>query len=135
MSGGAKAEAGGPHGGVVPCEPQIKVESFSGVMLDQHFSCQITHLEGSYFIWVGIDAENPAFVNLSAAVNTRFDKRPVVTTLIGGGLDEGGDMAARLTKKSGSMVFMSCNLEGIDDVHMLAAYIERQIAERIVPNK
>ena len=101
-------------------------------MMDQHFTCQITHLDGSYMIWVGIDAESPPLGNLSLAVNTKYEKNPTLTTLIGDGLDDGSGMAQRLSKKCGAMVFLSCNLDGIEDASMLAVYIERQIAARLV---
>ena len=122
----------GVQADVVLCDPEIQIDTLNGSMLDQQFVCQIIHLEASYVIWVGTSAETATLANMSTAVNTRFEKSPIVTTLLGQGLDEGSGMAQRLAKKCGAMAFVSCNLDAVvDEPHRLAAYIERQLTAKL----
>ena len=119
---------------VVPCAPRIKIESFSGSMLDQPFACQIMHLADCYWIWVGTGS-SPCLANLSTAVQTRFDAMPLATTVVGSDLNEGPGMAQRLSRRLGKMIFVSCDFKGVEQEHGLAAYIERQLLARLSPSE
>jgi hypothetical protein len=125
------SETGGVSADVQPCAPKIKIESFSGVMLDMPFACQILHLDQCYWIWIGSGGA-PSLSNLSTAIMTKYEKTPLATTIVGSDLNEGQGMAQRLSRRLGKMIFVSCDLQVSEGSEgQLAAYIERQLLQRL----
>lgn len=101
---------------------------------------QLVILEGSCYVWAaaeGSAAQGP----LAAAVSTKFDGgMPTATSLlagIGGGDARGGEvggggglsvsMAQRLCKRTGRVVFVSCDLS--EDSQVLVAAVEGKVVK------
>lgn len=95
-------------------------------------------LAGSCYVWAGTEGSS-AQGSLAAAVGTRFDGgMPTATPLLageGGGGEAGGaaaatggvsvSMAQRLCRRTGRMVFVSCDLS--EDSQILVAAVEAKV--------
>lgn len=124
--------------------PEIKVLPFEvrEPSLGAAIVGQLVILEGSCYVWAA--AERSAVQgSLAAAVATRFDGgMPVATRLLagmgavraggeagdaGGGL--GVSMAQRLCKRTGRVVFVSCDLP--EDSQLLVAAVEGKVVKML----
>jgi hypothetical protein len=100
-------------------------------MLDTAFACQILHLDGCYWIWIGSGGA-PCMSNICTAIMTKYEKTPLTTTILGSGMDEGQGMAQRLSRRLGKMIFVSNDLKVAEGVEgQLTAYLERQLLKRL----
>lgn len=90
-------------------------------------------LEGSCYVWAGTEGSS-AQGSLAAAVGTRFDGgMPTATPLLAGeGAGEAGaaggvsvSMAQRLCRRTGRVVFVSCDLS--EDSQILVAAVEAKV--------
>lgn len=110
---------------------------------------QLVILEGSCYVWAaaeGSTAQGP----LAAAVGTRFDGgMPIVTPLLAGAAMAGGapgaggageapgggsggvgvSMAQRLCKRTGRVVFVSCDLP--EESQLLVAAVEGKVVKML----
>lgn len=122
----AAAEAVLPELKVVPFEVR---EPSLGAAVVGH----VAILEGSCYVWAGTDG-SAAQGSLAAAVGTRFDGgMPTATPLLAGeGAGEAGaaggvgvSMAQRLCRRTGRVVFVSCDLS--EDSQILVAAVEAKV--------
>ena len=132
----AGAAVGGSKAAVQPVDPEIKVVPFEvrepslGASVVGH----VTVLEGSCYVWASTEG-SAAQGSLAAAVGTRFDGgMPTATPLLdgSGGAEAGGggisvSMAQRLCKRTGRVVFVSCDLS--EDSQSLVAAVEAKIVK------
>lgn len=88
-------------------------------------------LEGSCYVWAATEG-SAAQGSLAAAIGTRFDGgMPTATPLLagtGGGEGGGGvsiSMAQRLCRRTGRVVFVSCDLS--EDSQLLVAAVEAKV--------
>lgn len=114
--------------------PEIKVVPFDvrepslGAAVVGH----VAVLQGSCYVWAGTEG-SAAQGSLAVAVGTRFDGGiPTSTPLLAGnGAGEGGaggvsaSMAQRLCKRTGRLVFVSCDLS--EDSQILVAAVEAKV--------
>ncbi|CAM9561851.1 unnamed protein product [Ectocarpus fasciculatus] len=113
--------------------PELKVVSFDvreptlGASVVGH----VVVLAGSCYVWAATEG-SVAQGSLAAAVGTRFDGgMPTATPLLaGGGVGEAGggvgvSMAQRLCKRTGRVVFVSCDLS--EDSQILVAAVEAKV--------
>lgn len=113
--------------------PELKVVSFDvreptlGASVVGH----VVVLAGSCYVWAATEG-SVAQGSLAAAVGTRFDGgMPTATPLLAGeGVGEAGggvglSMAQRLCKRTGRVVFVSCDLS--EDSQILVAAVEAKV--------
>lgn len=124
----------GLMGKATSVDPEVKVLPFNvrepslGAAVVGH----VTILEGSCYVWASTEG-SAAQGSLAAAVSTRFGGgMPTATPLLSGagGGDAGGggvsvSMAQRLCKRTGRVVFVSCDLS--EDSQILVAAIEAKV--------
>lgn len=104
------------------CEPSLGASVTGHVLV----------LEGSCYVWAGTEG-SATQGSLSAAVGTRFDGgTPTATPLLSGAAAGNGgagavsvSMAQRLCKRTGKMVFVSCDLS--EDSQILVAAVEAKV--------
>lgn len=129
-----EGKGSGLAGKATPVDPEVKVLPFNvrepslGAAVVGH----VTILEGSCYVWASTEG-SAAQGSLAAAVSTRFDGgMPTATPLLSGAGagDAGGggvsvSMAQRLCKRTGRVVFVSCDLS--EDSQILVAAIEAKV--------
>jgi len=116
----------------VPC--RLKVTQFSACLSDTTVHYCVLKLQDSFFLWIGSSA-NLGFSNLSMALQTRYPTLGNVTaSRIMGDLTDttSSAIAARLSKRTGCQVFVSCNLPQADP--MLLKLVEERLAEELKVN-
>jgi len=116
--------------------PQIKTLELVENIMGESVALRIVALSGSAYIWcaparAGAPAAAAAMGPLVCAMNTRFDSMPIVTTLIqsqsSGDDDSGVSMAQRLSKKTGLVCFVSCNID--HSIELLLPNVEKRIVQ------
>lgn len=118
-------------------DPEIKVLPFEvrEPSLQAAVVGQVVVLDGSCYVWAAVEGASSQG-SLAAAVGTRFDGgMPTVTALLAGegapgtgGDSSGGlgaSMAQRLCKRTGRVVFVSCDLP--EDSQLLVAAVEAKV--------
>lgn len=113
-----------------PVDPDMKVVPFDvrepslGAAVTGH----VVILEGSCYVWAGTEG-SAAQGSFAAAVGTRFDGgMPTATPLLAGEGAASGlsvSMAQRLCKRTGRVVFVSCDLS--EDSQILVAAVEAKV--------
>lgn len=122
--------------GAETVDPGIRVVSFAvrepslGASVVGH----VAILDGSCYVWAGTEG-SALQGSLAAAVATRFDGgMPTATPLLAGGGEGQGDvggggvgvsMAQRLCRRTGRVVFVSCDLS--EDSQILVAAVESKV--------
>ncbi|CAM9944864.1 unnamed protein product [Discosporangium mesarthrocarpum] len=118
--------------------PELPIHSFEvqDGSMGQAAVGQVLDLNGSCYVWTGLDTGVPggaAQGPLGMALGTRFAEGITATSLLpatGGGAGDGGEelglgMARRLSKRTGRVVFCSCNLP--EESRELVAAVERHV--------
>jgi len=116
----------------VPC--RLSVRQFSAQLSDSVVHYCVLKMENSFFLWIGAVA-NPALRNLALALPTKSPAGGQVTAtrLMGDMMDSSSSaIAARLSKRTGCQVFVSCNLPQTDP--MLLSLVEERLAEELRVN-
>lgn len=122
--------------GAETVDPEIRVVPFAvrepslGASVVGH----VAILDGSCYVWAGTEG-SALQGSLAAAVATRFDGgMPTATPLLAGGGEGQGDvggggvgvsMAQRLCRRTGRVVFVSCDLS--EDSQILVAAVESKV--------
>ncbi|CAM9340664.1 unnamed protein product, partial [Choristocarpus tenellus] len=92
---------------------------------------QVVVLDGSCYVWAGVEgaAGGDTQGALAVAIGMRFTDGPASTALLPGGEGEAVSlgMSQRLSKRTGKMVFCSCNLP--KDCRELVAIVERRVID------
>lgn len=118
------AEEQNSQGDLLPCS--FMFHEFVTKITDVNIACQIIKMEDSLFLWVG-DCNNPNMDDLSFALVSNSDKRPIATKIMGTVADATStNMARRLTMKLGKPVYVSFNITA-DNITLPG--IERRIQE------
>jgi hypothetical protein len=111
-----------PPGLLAAADPRLVIRNFRGNCQDEAFRGQLIVLRGSCFVWLGPAGAStpPQMPHLALCVAARpgcssGSARPAATTLFraeGRTVDAAGceALAARLTRKSGEHVAVSCSL-------------------------
>lgn len=122
-----------------PVDPEIKVVTLEvrEPALEHVVVGQVVILDGSCYVWAAIEGSS-AQGSLAAAVGTRFYQGvPTVTALLasqaGAGSGVTGEsgsglsvsMAQRLCRRTGRVVFVSCDIP--EDSHLLIAAVEAKV--------
>ncbi|CAM9628372.1 unnamed protein product [Chrysoparadoxa australica] len=93
-----------------PVEPRIRIEHFSHKALDMTLSGRLVLLDGSCYLWIGVEGVPPEQGAVVAAFKTKYEETPVVSTLIGGDDATSASMAQRISQRTGQAVFASVNI-------------------------
>lgn len=137
-AGAAASSPAAPGKGTAAAEtvlPELKVATFNvrEPSLGEAVVGHVAILEGSCYVWAATEG-SAAQGSLAAAVGTRFDGgMPTATPLLAGeGTGEAGasggvsvSMAQRLCRRTGRVVFVSCDLS--EDSQILVAAVEAKV--------
>ncbi|CAE8604337.1 unnamed protein product [Polarella glacialis] len=99
-----------------------RVHSCSASCMGRTIHFHVTLLEGSCFLWVG--GAGLGLNDLQVAVPTKYDPIPSVASIIGDSDGPGGNLAQKLSRKFGMLVFMSYNIPESEPEMMLAVQKE-----------
>lgn len=107
---------------------KFSVHNFRDQILEKKVIFQVVLMQESLFIYVN-DKDNIGFTDLSLAMKNRHDNTAVATKLIGNiSEDYSKSMASRFSKRTGKVVYLSCNLP---KDKMLIPLIEKRILEEM----
>lgn len=112
-------------------EPSFEVHNFTTSMSqDEGLVCiQVLKMENSLFVWIGSQGV-PTFQDLSVAMNTSYDRLPLISKLMGGQCDSvSSNLSSKLSKKLGITVYVSFNLPSEDRI--VIENVEKMIQEEI----
>ncbi|XP_044019080.1 proteasome assembly chaperone 4-like [Aphidius gifuensis] len=94
---------------LLPCS--FDFYEFTGKVGETTFSCNITKMENSLYVWIG-DCGEGKMNDLSGAFMSQYDTLPVATKIIGSmECTVSSNFAKKLTKKCGKPVYVSYNLK------------------------
>lgn len=111
---------------LLPCS--FEFHEFTGKTGEVRFSCHITKMQDSAYIWIG-DCGEGKMNDLSAAFITKYDNLPVTTKIIGSlECTVSSNFAKKLSKKCGKPIFVSYNLQ-VDN--MTLPKIEKAINDEL----
>eukprot|EP00931_Biecheleriopsis_adriatica_P011046 TRINITY_DN112116_c0_g1_i1.p1 TRINITY_DN112116_c0_g1~~TRINITY_DN112116_c0_g1_i1.p1 ORF type:complete len:152 (+),score=38.96 TRINITY_DN112116_c0_g1_i1:26-481(+) len=124
MDGGKVEAAGYASGAAAPAAPQRlpKVHSCSASCLGKLVHFHVTLLEGSAFIWVG--SPRLGLDDLQVAVPTKYDPLPSVACLRGESDGSGSNLAQKLSRRFGMLIYFSFNLPDAEPEMLLAVQKE-----------
>jgi hypothetical protein len=109
-------------------EPNVEIHSFGTEVAETPIHFQVLKMENSLFIWIG-SGTDPTFSDLGMALNTRYDRLPLCTRLMGAHTAmESSNLASRLAKKFQRAVYVSYNLPSD---RLLLPTIEKRLQEEI----
>lgn len=90
-----------------PCS--FKFHNFNMKVGDTAISCEIVKMEDSLYLWIG-DCTEPSMDDLSFALLSKFDQKPIATKIMGAIADPTStNIASRLSMKLGKPVYVSFN--------------------------
>ena len=134
LATGDKPKARGVAAATVqPVEPKFDVRMISEVMMDEHIAVQLVMMDASVLIWVGQPADSgslPAMGPLCLAMETRFERMPLATTLLDHGDQFGPGMAQRLAKRTGRACYVSCCIP--EEIAECLPAVERRVLRELI---
>mmetsp|Transcript_54600 Transcript_54600/g.159388 ORF Transcript_54600/g.159388 Transcript_54600/m.159388 type:complete len:170 (+) Transcript_54600:67-576(+) len=89
-----------------------QVYNFSAKYLNQTVLFHVTMLDGSAFVWVG--STRLGLQDFQVATPTPYDPWPCVATLRGDVDGAGANIAQKLSRRFGMLIFLSFNLENAE---------------------
>lgn len=102
--------------------------SFKDQILDKKLIFQVVGMQDSLLVYIN-DKDDSNFSDLSLALINRHDRTPIGTRLIGNGTEEySKSIATRFSKKTGKVVYFSCN---VTQDKMLIPLVEKRIIEEM----
>lgn len=113
----------------------VQLENFHINIGESVILGQITYLEKSCMVWIGVHGTPPMMSSLQMALPNRFDNDPLSTVVFDdaqtGSTGVSNGIMQRLTKKFSIQIFMSYNVpETLDED---AIQIERKLLELLKP--
>lgn len=102
--------------------------NFKDQILEKKLMFQVIQMKDSLLIYIN-DKDNITFDDLSLAMNNRHDNTPIATKLVGDAPEDfSNSMVSRLSKRTGKVVYLSCN---VPQDKMLIPLIEKRILEEL----
>ena len=115
---------------VEPAEPRLATHSFSCRHQASIVHCQVLRLADSFFLWL---ADAPNFQQLAVGMPGGPAATAVSSLLLNrGGRGQSDQLAARLAKRTGKQVYVSCNVN-LEDAALRQA-LEARVVEEIKEN-
>lgn len=109
-------------------KPSFLLHAFQLELENRVIFYQVIKMKDSLYIWIG-NKNNPLLSNLSLAMQTRYDKIPLATKLLGEELDTTSrNIACRLSKRLNKVVYVSFNVE---ESNFNVPLIEKRLNEEI----
>ena len=107
-----------------------EITRFKSRVQDRTVAFQIYKLTNSLLVWIALE-DNPNFKELSMAMRTPYEAAPTAVRLLGDFMSQQSSaMAARLARKTGKQVYVSCNV-GEEDSATLAGAEKRLVEEML----
>lgn len=109
----------------------FEIHSFKAEILEKKIVYQVIKMENSLLIYIN-DLENSQFMDLSLAMNNRYENEAIGTRLIGDFTEEiSKNIACRIAKKLQKVVYISYNL---GQERFSTPLIEKRLYEEIKNN-
>lgn len=88
----------------------FQLHSFSVQIENDTIFFQVIKMKDSLYIWIG-DRNKPLLINMALAMNTKYDKTPLTTTVMGDHMEiHSRNIACRLARKLQKVVYVSFNV-------------------------
>lgn len=116
---------------VEPAEPRLGTHAFSCRHQTAVIHCQVLRLADSFLLWL---ADAPSFQQLAVAMPGGPAAAPVSSLLLnsGAGRGQSDQLAARLARRTGKQVFVSCNVN-LEDA-TLRQTLEARVVQELKEN-
>ncbi|KAL3286575.1 hypothetical protein HHI36_001076 [Cryptolaemus montrouzieri] len=109
-------------------ESSFSTHIFSDDLQGTKILFQVIKMLDSCIIFIN-DQNNLKFVDLSLAIQSRFEREPLTTNLVGHGVDNSSvNLANKLNKRLKKLVYLSLNVEGD---RLLLPGLEKRLYEEI----
>jgi len=113
---------------VTPASPRLTTHSFSHRHHNTIVHFQVLRLSGSFLLWL---SDTPCFKQLAVAMPSPLASGLPVASLLLNKAGQGGSdqLAAKLARRTGKQVFVSCNLNLAEDAELRRAVEARVVEE------
>ncbi|CAH1779529.1 unnamed protein product [Owenia fusiformis] len=86
----------------------IAIHNFTGRCMETQVHFHVMKMKDSFMVWIG---DSPKLDNFSMAMQTKFEKSPITTSVMGDSSDPTSEaIAQKLAKRSHKQTFVSYNL-------------------------